>query len=61
VNIGGGIGGTLVTPIYAGLSPTYAGLYQVNVTIPSDVPHGTVNLSLAFPDAPCNTVQIAIQ
>ena len=61
VNIGGGIGGTLVTPIFAGLTPTYAGLYQVNVTIPSNVPHGIVNLTLAFPDSASNTVQIAIQ
>jgi uncharacterized protein (TIGR03437 family) len=61
VNIGGGIGGTQVTPIFAGLSPTYAGLYQVNVTIPSNVPHGTVNLSVAFAGSASNSVQIAIQ
>jgi uncharacterized protein (TIGR03437 family) len=61
VNVGGGIGGTLVTPLFAGLSPTYAGLYQVNFTIPSNVAHGTVNLSLGFPDSVSNSVQIAIQ
>jgi uncharacterized protein (TIGR03437 family) len=61
VNIGGGIGGTLVTPLFAGLTPTYAGLYQVNVTIPNNVPHGTVNLSLVFGDSVSNSVQIAIQ
>ena len=61
VNIGGGIGGTLVTPLFAGLTPTYAGLYQVNVTIPDNVPHGIVNLSLVLPDSASNSVQIAIQ
>lgn len=61
VNIGGGIGGTLVTPFFAGLSPNFAGLYQVNVTIPDNVPHGTVNLSLAFPDSVSNSVQIEIK
>lgn len=61
VNFGGGIGGTLVTPLFAGLTPTYAGLYQVNVTIPANVPHGTVNLSLVFGDSASNSVQIAIQ
>jgi uncharacterized protein (TIGR03437 family) len=61
VNFGGGIGGTLVTPLFAGLSPTFAGLYQVNVTIPSNVPHGIVTLTLAFPDSASNPVQIAIQ
>ena len=61
VNIGGGIGGTLVTPLFAGLSPNFAGLYQVNVTIPENVPHGDVSVSLAFPDAASNPVTIAIQ
>jgi len=61
VNIGGGIGGTLVAPLFAGLSPSFAGLYQVNVTIPENVPHGIVSLSLAFPDAASNSVDIAIQ
>jgi uncharacterized protein (TIGR03437 family) len=61
INIGGGIGGTLVTPIFAGLTPTFAGLYQLNVTIPDNVPKGIVNLSLVFSDAVSNSVQIAIQ
>jgi uncharacterized protein (TIGR03437 family) len=61
VNFGGGIGGNLVTPLFAGLTPTYAGLYQVNVTIPPDVPRGTVYISLAFPDAASNSVQIEIR
>jgi len=61
VNIGGGIGGTLVTPLFAGLSPNYAGLYQVNVTIPGNVPHGIVSLSLVFPDSVSNPVEIAIE
>jgi uncharacterized protein (TIGR03437 family) len=61
INFGGGIGGTLVTPLFAGLTPTYAGLYQVNVTIPDDIPPGIVNLSLVLPDSASNSVQIAIQ
>ncbi|HTP33546.1 MAG TPA: hypothetical protein VMJ75_15310 [Candidatus Acidoferrales bacterium] len=61
VNFGGGIGGTQVVPFFAGLTPTYAGLYQLNVTIPSDVPKGTVNLSLGFSDSGSNSVQIEIQ
>jgi uncharacterized protein (TIGR03437 family) len=61
VNFGGGIGGTPVTPIFAGLTPTYAGLYQLNVTIPENVPKGIVNLSLGFTDSASNSVQIVIQ
>jgi uncharacterized protein (TIGR03437 family) len=61
VNFGGGIGGTVVNPLFAGLSPTFAGLYQVNVTIPQDVPHGLVYVTLAFGDSTSNPVQIVIQ
>ena len=50
-----------VTPSFAGLTPTYAGLYQVNVTVPSNAPKGIVNLTIGFPDAISNTVQLAIQ
>lgn len=61
INIGGSIGGAAVTPFFAGLSPTYAGLYQLNLTIPDNVPRGIVNLSIAWSDAVSNSVQIAIQ
>jgi uncharacterized protein (TIGR03437 family) len=51
-----------VTPSFAGLTPQYAGLYQVNVTIPPNAPKGSnVNLTLGFNDAISNAVQIAIQ
>jgi uncharacterized protein (TIGR03437 family) len=33
---------------FAGLTPTDTGLYQLNVTIPSNVPGGIVNLSVTF-------------
>jgi len=50
------------TPSFAGLTPGFAGLYQVNVTIPSNAPRGSnVNLTLGFNDAISNPVQIAIQ
>jgi uncharacterized protein (TIGR03437 family) len=29
-----------VTPLYAGLTPNFVGLYQINVTIPEDAPRG---------------------
>jgi uncharacterized protein (TIGR03437 family) len=61
INFGGGIGGMQVVPFYAGLTPTYAGLYQLNATIPTNVPKGIVNLSLAFSDAVSNSVQIVIE
>jgi uncharacterized protein (TIGR03437 family) len=51
-----------VQPLFAGLTPTYAGLYQVNVTIPPDAPKGSnVNVTLVFNDAASYAAQIAIQ
>jgi uncharacterized protein (TIGR03437 family) len=54
-----------VTPdqvAYAGLSPNYAGLYQVNVAIPQDCPTGTVQVSLSFSDGTTtNTANIEVQ
>jgi uncharacterized protein (TIGR03437 family) len=49
------------TPSYAGLSPYFAGLYQLNVTIPSLCPLGTAKVSLTFPDGTTsNSVLIAV-
>ncbi len=61
VNFGGSIAPVLVTPLFAGLSPTYAGLYQINVTIPAATSTGVTALSIVFPDSTSNTVLIAIQ
>jgi uncharacterized protein (TIGR03437 family) len=49
-------------PIYSLLAPTYAGLYQIAVTVPSSCPKGTVYVIVGFPDGTfSNTVQIAVQ
>ena len=50
-----------VTPSFAGLAPGYAGLYQVNVTVPANTQKGLVNLSVIFPDSTSNPATIAIQ
>lgn len=53
---------TAATPLYAGLTPGYVGLYQVNVTIPDGVPTGNVDVRITFPDGTySNAVQIAVQ
>jgi uncharacterized protein (TIGR03437 family) len=49
------------TPSFAGLSPGFAGLYQINVQIPPDAPKGVIGISAAFPDSTSNIVLIAIQ
>jgi uncharacterized protein (TIGR03437 family) len=55
------IGGMRVTPAFAGLTPTAAGLYQINVVVPPDLPSGTVSIYLEFPDSTSNSVNIPIR
>jgi uncharacterized protein (TIGR03437 family) len=61
VAFGTGIAAVSVNPIFAGLAPGYVGEYQVNVTIPSGLQPGVVNLTLVFPDSISNSVPIVIQ
>jgi uncharacterized protein (TIGR03437 family) len=54
--------GTCVDPLFAGLTPGFVGLYQVNVVIPAGVQTGdTVAVRLVTDDGESNAVQIAIQ
>ena len=53
--------GAVVTPLYARLTPIYAGLYQVNLIVPQRVPKGIVNLTLALSESVSNSVQIYVQ
>jgi uncharacterized protein (TIGR03437 family) len=61
VNFSIGITNANSTPIFSGLSPTYAGLYQINVQIPEGTPKGTVQVRALFPDAVSNSVNIEVQ
>jgi uncharacterized protein (TIGR03437 family) len=62
VDFGSGVFPVQVTPSFAALTPGYAGLYQINVTVPSNAPTGIVTLIVGFPDGTVsNQFQIAIQ
>jgi uncharacterized protein (TIGR03437 family) len=61
VSFGVGLFGATVQPSFAGLTPMYAGLYQLNVAIPPDTPKGIVDVRLAFPDSTSNSVWIAVE
>jgi uncharacterized protein (TIGR03437 family) len=43
------IEGTRAPVTFAGLAPGYAGLYQLNVTIPQDAPQGNPELLIDVP------------
>jgi uncharacterized protein (TIGR03437 family) len=52
------IGGSTATVLFSGLTPGSVGLYQVNVSLPSDAPTGTqpLKLSIGGQDATVNLV-----
>jgi uncharacterized protein (TIGR03437 family) len=50
-----------VQPVYSGLAPGYAGLYQVNVQVPPGLAPGTVPLLLSINLFHSNEVQIAVR
>ena len=56
------IGGVAATVTFSGLAPTFVGLYQVNVEVPTNAPVGdAVNVVLTIGGATANTVTIAVQ
>jgi uncharacterized protein (TIGR03437 family) len=54
------VGGVAATVGFAGLAPTLAGLYQVNVTIPTTLTAGVYTLDLSGPDSYNSQALIAI-
>ena len=54
------ISGTTATVAFAGLAPGFAGLYQVNVTIPTGLTAGDNYLDIAGPDAYTSEALISI-
>jgi uncharacterized protein (TIGR03437 family) len=63
VTFGGGFAGptTAVNALFTGLTPTAAGLYQVNVRIPDDTTLGpAVPVSLVYNGIQSNFVYLAI-
>ena len=48
--------------VFAGLTPSLVGLYQVNVQVPAGAPSGSaVSLAIAVNSIASNTVTIAVQ
>ncbi len=55
------VGGLPATVAFKGLAPGFAGLYQLNITIPTDAPSGNVPLAIATAEAFHDQVDIAVQ
>lgn len=54
------IGGTEITPLYAGEQGSFAGLDQVNLMLPSNVSGGTADITLFAEGRASNTVQLKL-
>lgn len=61
VSFGAGFARVNATPFFAGLTPGFAGLYQLNVTVPAEVAAGPVDLQVTFPDVESNTLTLYVQ
>ena len=55
------IGGVFATVVYSGLAPGFAGLYQVNVTVPPGLTTGNLPMVITINGVASNTATVAIQ
>jgi uncharacterized protein (TIGR03437 family) len=55
------IGGRQITPVFSGLAPTAVGLYQLNVTIPSDMATGNQPVTVAIGGTTSKASNLQIQ
>ena len=55
------IGGRSVTPAFAGLTPGYAGLYQVNFQVPGDLATGTQQVQIVACGIASETIALPVQ
>jgi uncharacterized protein (TIGR03437 family) len=61
VAFGAALGKVFTTPQFAGLTPAFAGLYQVNVSVPAESPKGAVDLVVSVGDSASNTLTVYVQ
>jgi uncharacterized protein (TIGR03437 family) len=55
------IGGFLATPVFAGLTPGYIGLYQINVAIPAAAASGVVDVTVQSNGVTSNTAKLPVR
>jgi uncharacterized protein (TIGR03437 family) len=55
------VGPTAVTPSFAGLTPGFTGLYQVNLQVPADAASGSNGLRIVARGISSNTVSLAVR
>ncbi len=55
------LGDTMIRPTYAGITPGYAGLYQVNFAVPSDSKQGTFLLRIATANGTSRSIPLIVR
>ncbi len=55
------IGGISAAPAFAGLTPSYIGLYQINVVIPAGVAAGTLDVTVQSSGVTGNTAKLPVR
>ena len=61
VAFGTGLGKVVVEPLFAGLTPSFAGLYQVNVSVPAGSPKGEIDVIASVGEFASNTLRAYVQ
>jgi uncharacterized protein (TIGR03437 family) len=54
------MGGQDAIVLFSGLAPGFAGLYQLNVTVPDGLPPGDAEIVISMGDQPSPPVSVAI-
>lgn len=55
------LGGRVLSPLFSGLAPLFAGLYQVNFVIPVDLPPGAYEVQIEIDGRLSNLVRIDVE
>jgi uncharacterized protein (TIGR03437 family) len=55
------VGGQQAQVLFAGLTPGWVGLYQVNIQIPANAKSGNLELKVSQGDSVCNTTIIPVR
>jgi uncharacterized protein (TIGR03437 family) len=54
------VGGEQCSVLFSGLAPGFVGLYQLNLTLPPDLPFGDLNIQISTPSATSAIAKLSV-